>query len=149
MAKKSLIVWFLCAFILGACSNTVSVKINNIDKSNLNNRLDDVPITVIIYKLNNIEKFQKASDKDLITREDGTLGKDKMDSIRLQVAPKDEIIAIKVEDKEVPYIGILVLFANSDKKITKIWAETNDASGMGDDKILTFDITQNGIKRMQ
>ena len=147
MYKKSLIL--LCALVFVACSNTVSIKIHNTEKSNLNNRLDDVPITLIIYKLNNIEKFQKASDKDLITREDGTLGKDKIDSIKMQIAPKDEIIAIKVEDKEVLYIGVLVLFANSDKKITKIWAETDDASGLGDDKILTFEITQNGIKRIQ
>ncbi|WP_290881698.1 hypothetical protein [Helicobacter sp.] len=43
-------------------------------------------------------------------------GKDKIDSLKLQIAPKSEIIAVKVEDEEVPYIGILALFANDDTK---------------------------------
>lgn len=50
----------------------------------LNNRFDDVPVMLIIYELNNIEKFIDSSDKDLIAREDGALGKDKIDSMRLQ-----------------------------------------------------------------
>lgn len=144
MYQKVLI--FILSLLFISCSSTVSIKINNIEKSNLNNRLDDVPVTITIYQLKNIEKFKEANDKDLLTREDGALGKDKIDSIRLQIAPKDEVIAIKVEDKEVPYIGILALFANNEKKITKIWAKTKDARGFGDNKTLTFNITHEGIK---
>lgn len=139
---KNILILSLCVLFFGACSNTVSVLISNIENSNLNNRLDDVPVTLIIYKLKNIEKFKEASDKDLITREDGALGKDKIDSIKLQIAPKNEIVAIKFEDDEVPYIGILALFANNAKKITKIWATTNE-------KTLKFEITQEGIKTIQ
>lgn len=113
---KNILILSLCILLFGACSNTVSVVISNIENSNLNNRLDDVPVTLIIYKLKNIEKFKEASDKDLITREDGALGKDKIDSIKLQIAPKNEIVAIKVEDDKVSYIGILALFANNTKK---------------------------------
>lgn len=140
-------IWMLIlCLVFNACSNTVGIKISNIENSNLNNRLDDVPVTLIIYKLNNIEKFKDASQKDLITREDGVLGKDKIDSIKMQIAPKNEIIAIKVEDAEVPYIGILALFANESKKNTKIWAKTKDASGYWDDKILGFEINKEGIR---
>lgn len=139
---KNILILSLCVLLFGACSNTVSVVISNIENSNLNNRLDDVPVTLIIYKLKNIEKFKEASDKDLITREDGALGKDKIDSIKLQIAPKNEIVAIKVEDDEVSYIGILALFANNAKKITKTWATTNE-------KTLKFEITQEGIKTIQ
>lgn len=139
---KNILILSLCVLLFGACSNTVSVVISNIENSNLNNRLDDVPVTLIIYKLKNIEKFKEASDKDLITREDGVLGKDKIDSIKLQIAPKNEIVAIKVEDDEVSYIGILALFANNAKKITKTWATTNE-------KTLKFEITQEGIKTIQ
>ncbi|MCX2683780.1 type VI secretion system lipoprotein TssJ [Campylobacter sp. MIT 21-1685] len=143
-----ILILVLCLLFM-ACSNTVSVKISNIEKSNLNNRLDDVPITLMIYKLENIEKFENASDEDLITREDGVLGKDKIDSIKLQIAPKNEIVAIKVDDKEVPYIGILALFANDTKKVTKIWAKTKDASGFWSEKTLQFEISQEGIKAIQ
>ena len=145
---QKILILILCLLFV-SCSNTVSVRISNIEKSNLNNRSDDVPITLVIYKLKNIEKFKETSDRDLTTREDGALGKDKIDSIRLQIAPKDEIIAIKVKDKEVPYIGILALFANNTKKVTKIWAKTKDASGFWNKKILKFKITQEGIQIIQ
>ncbi|MCW1604022.1 type VI secretion lipoprotein TssJ [Campylobacter jejuni] len=66
-----------------------------------------------------LKKFEEASDIDLATREEGVLGKDKLDSIKTQIAPKDNIIAVKVDEEEVPYVGILVLFANNTKKTTK------------------------------
>lgn len=133
---------------LGACSNTVSIRVSNVEKSNLNNRSDDVPVTFIVYKLKSVERFEEASDRDLITREDGVLGKDKIDSIKLQIAPKNEIVAIKVKDKDVPYVGILVLFANDTKKITKAWVKTKNASGFWNKKMLKFQITQEGIRRL-
>lgn len=150
MYQRALIL-ILC-FLFTACSNTVSVRVSNIEKSNLNNRLDDVPVTLIIYKLKNIEKFKEASEKDLITREDGVLGKDKIDSIKLQIAPKNEILALKLQDKEIPYLGILTLFTNNTSRTTKIWVKTKDASGFWSGllrkKTLTFEITQEGIKRI-
>lgn len=138
----------LWCFLLTACSNTVSIKISNVENSNLNNRFDDVPVMLIIYKLNNIEKFIDSSDKDLIAREDGALGKDKIDSMRLQIAPKNEVIALKIEDREVPYIGILALFANNAPRATKVWVKTKDADGVWDRKVIKFEITQEGIKRI-
>lgn len=151
MKKISIIVVFILlgCFLFVACSSTVSIKVNNVENSNLNNRFDDVPIMLVIYKLNNIEKFIDSSDKDLITREDGVLGKDKIDSIKLQIAPKNEVVAIKVEDKEVPYIGILALFVNDEPRTTKVWAETKDADGLWNRKVIKFEITQEGIKRIQ
>lgn len=116
--KKSL--FFLLPLFFCACSSVVSVKINNVENSNLNNRHDDVPVTAIVYQLKDIKKFEEASDIDLATREEGVLGKDKLDSIKTQIAPKDNIIAVKVDEEEVPYVGILVLFANNTKKTTKI-----------------------------
>lgn len=142
--KKGL--FFLLPLFFCACSSMVGVKINNIENSNLNNRLDDVPVTAIIYQLKDIKKFEEASDMDLATREDGVLGKDKLDSIKTQIAPKDNIIAVEVNEEEVPYVGILVLFANNTKKITKIWAKTEDASGFGGSKSLNFEISKEGIK---
>lgn len=142
--KKSL--FFLLPLFFCACSSMVSVKINNIENSNLNNRLDDVPVTAIIYQLKDIKKFEEASDVDLATREDGVLGKDKLDSIKTQIAPKDNIIAVEVNEEEVPYVGVLVLFANNTKKITKIWAKTEDANGFGKGKSLNFEISKEGIK---
>lgn len=129
----------------------MNVKVDNIEKSNLNNRSDDVPVTLVVYKLNNIEKFKESSDRDLITREDGALGKDKIDSMRLQISPKSKIVAIKVNKKKVPYIGILTLFANDTNKTTKIWAKTKDANGFGfwSEKTLKFKITQEGIRQIQ
>lgn len=144
MCHKILI--FILSILFIACSNTVNVKINNMEKSNLNNRLDDVPVTIVVYKLKNIEKFKEASDIDLMTREDGALGKDKIDSIKLQVAPKDEIVAVKVKDKEVPYIGILALFANNTNKVTRIYVKTKSAKGFWKHKTLKFKITQEGIR---
>ncbi|MBZ7942850.1 type VI secretion system lipoprotein TssJ [Campylobacter molothri] len=145
--KKSL--FFLLPLIFCACSSMVSIKINNKENSNLNKRNDDVPVTAIIYQLKDIKKFEEASDMDLATREDGVLGKDKLDSIKTQIAPKDNIIAIKVDSGEVPYVGVLVLFANNTNKATKIWAKTKDANGFGSGKYLKFEISKKGIKRIE
>lgn len=127
----------------------MSIKVSNVEDSNLNSRLDDVPVTLIFYKLKNIEKFEGASNKDLMTREDGVLGKDKVDSIKLQIAPKSEIVAIKIKKKESPYIGVLALFANDTKKITKAWAKTKSVTEFWSKKSLKFEITQEGIKIVQ
>lgn len=124
----------------------MSIKVSNVENSNLNSRLDDVPVTLILYKLKNIEKFEGASNKDLITREDGVLGKDKVDSIKLQIAPKSEIVAIKVKKKESPYVGVLALFTNDTKKITKAWAKIKSVTEFWSKKSLKFEITQEGIK---
>lgn len=132
-----------------ACSSTISVKINNTENSNLNNRFDDVPLTVIVYQLKDIKKFEEASDLDLATREDGVLGKDKIDSIKLQIAPKDSVIAAKVSDEEVLYVGVFALFANATKKITKAWAKIGDASGFGSNKTLEFKVTKEGVKKIK
>ncbi len=144
----SLTVILLCPLAFVACANTVSIKVHNMENSNLNNRLDDVPVTLIIYKLKNIEKFIDSRDKDLITREDGTLGKDKIDSIKIQIAPKNEVIALKIKDKEVPYIGILALFANDEPRETKIWVRAKDANGLWN-KVIKFEISKEGIRRIQ
>lgn len=144
------ILFLLAALVFSACSSKVDIKINNYEKSNLNNRQDDVPLTLVVYQLKDIKKFEQASDIDLFAREDGVLGKDKIDSIKMQIAPKDNIIAVKVEDKEVPYICVLAFFANNDKKTTKACAKTSKASGFWfRDKQLEFAITKDGIRYIQ
>lgn len=72
-------------------------------------------LRLLYINLRILKKFEEASDIDLATREEGVLGKDKLDSIKTQIAPKDNIIAVKVDEEEVPYVGILVLFANNTK----------------------------------
>ncbi|WP_276953380.1 type VI secretion system lipoprotein TssJ [Helicobacter rodentium] len=145
------ILFFLVILVFFACSSSkVDIKINNHEKSNLNNRQDDVPLTIIVYQLKDIKKFEQANDIDLFARGDGVLGKDKIDSIKMQIAPKDNIIAVNVEDEEVPYICILAFFANNDKKTTKACAKTSKASGFWfRDKQLEFTITQDGIRYIQ
>ncbi len=145
--KKTIFLLIIPLFFLVSCSSMVDVGIYNQENANLNNRLDDVPLTLIVYQLRDVKKFQQAHDMDLATREDGVLGKDKIDSIRLQIAPKDHIIAISVDDEEVPYVGVLALFANSAKKKTKEWASTKDASGFIGTKKLEFEITKEGVKQ--
>ena len=77
------------------------------------------------------------------------MGKDKIDSLKMQLAPQDEnVFAIKVEDKEVSYIGVLALFANKVGKMTKIWVRTKKADGIFT-KSLKFEITNEGIKRVK
>ncbi|TLD80005.1 type VI secretion system lipoprotein TssJ [Helicobacter sp. MIT 11-5569] len=149
MVYKNLL-FLLMVLVFSACSSKVDITINNHERSNLNNRQDDVPLTIIVYQLKDIKKFEQASDIDLFAREDGILGKDKIDSMKMQIAPRDNIVAVNVKDKEVPYIGILVFFANNDKKITKAWAKTSDASGIWfGKKKLEFKITQDGINKVQ
>ena len=147
--RLKILILLLSLLFFNACSRTVSVSLNNTENSNLNNRNDDVPITLIIYQLIDIKKFENANEVDLIAREDGVLGKDKIDSLKIQLAPQDEnVFIIKIEDEEVPYIGVLALFANNTRKITKVWAQTKDANGIWT-KSLKFEITHEGIKRVE
>ncbi|TQR53138.1 type VI secretion system lipoprotein TssJ [Campylobacter troglodytis] len=139
----------LALLVFSACSRTVNINLSNSENSNLNSRNDDVPVTVIIYQLKELKKFQSASEMDLINREDAVLGRDKIDSLKIQLAPQDkDVFVVKINDKEVPYIAALALFANNDKKITKIWVKSKDARGIFT-KNLKFEITNEGIKRVK
>lgn len=145
---RILVVGFLSIFLL-SCSNNVNVHIQNQENSNLNNRNDDVPITLIIFQLKDIKKFQSSNDNDIISNEDGVLGNDKIDSMRIQIAPKNYILPLKVDNENIPYIGILALFANdSEQRTTKVFADTK-VGGMFSDGDLFFEISNLGIKQVK
>lgn len=109
-----------------ACSTPIRLKITNQENSNLNTRGDNVPVTLIIYQLKDIKKFENAPINDLITREEVVLGKDRIDSARMQVPPNsNDKIAIEINKKEAKYIGVLALFANQQDKKGKIYKKIN------------------------
>ncbi|QWU80757.1 type VI secretion system, membrane platform protein [Campylobacter novaezeelandiae] len=135
----------LCFLLFNACSSTVGIKIINEENSNLNKRLDDVPLTIIIYQLKDISKFKESNNADLISQ-DQILSKDKIDALRLQLAPKEQTLALEVKDDETPFIGVLVLYTNG--TISKIYTSTKDAKGFGKNKLLIFEINKEGIKKL-
>lgn len=62
------ILFLLVVLVFSACSSKVDVAINNYEKSNLNNRQDDVPLTIIIYQLKDIKSLKKQVILDLFAR---------------------------------------------------------------------------------
>lgn len=136
--KKFLI--FLLLAVYG-CSTTASIAVINDKNSNPNIHGDNVPVTLKLYKLNGVERFKEASVLDLNTREDAVLGKDKIDVVRMQIAPNDTKIMAEIKKKEVGYIGILVLFATMQNKKYKSAVRSKDISGDN----VTFTITNQGI----
>lgn len=136
--KKLLI--FLLLAVYG-CSTTASVAVINDKNSNPNIHGDNVPVTLKLYKLNGVERFKEASVLDLNTREDAVLGKDKIDVVRMQIAPNDTKIMAEIKKKEIDYIGILVLFATMQNKKYKSAIRSKDISGDN----ITFTITNQGI----
>lgn len=136
--KKLLI--FLLLAVYG-CSTTASVAVINDKNSNPNIHGDNVPVTLKLYKLNGIERFKEASVLDLNTREDAVLGKDKIDVVRMQIAPNDTKIMAEIKKKEIGYIGILVLFATMQNKKYKSAIKSKEISGDN----VTFSITNQGI----
>lgn len=136
---KKLLVFLLLAVY--GCSTTASIAVINDKNSNPNIHGDNVPVTLKLYKLNGVERFKEASVLDLNTREDAVLGKDKIDVVRMQIAPNDTKIMAEIKKKEVGYIGILVLFATMQNKKYKSAVRSKDISGDN----VTFTITNLGI----
>ena len=141
----------LCSalFIVGvmsfvACSTPVRVMVSNYEDSNLNNRGDNVPVTLLVYQLKDGKRFEYASPQDLLNRESVVLGRDKIDSVRVQIPPNEKnMIAAEINKKEGKYIGILALFANSQNKTQKFHKKLNRVCR----NIIRLDITQNGIAK--
>ncbi|MDE7315451.1 MAG: type VI secretion system lipoprotein TssJ [Mucispirillum sp.] len=136
--KKLLI--FLLLAVYG-CSTTAYIAVINDKNSNPNIHGDNVPVTLKLYKLNGVERFQEASVLDLNTREDAVLGKDKIDVVRMQIAPNDTKVMAEIKKKEIGYIGILVLFATMQNKKYKSAVRSKDISGDN----VTFTITNQGV----
>ena len=140
---------YFTLFIVGAisfvaCSTPVRVMVSNYEDSNLNNRGDNVPVTLLIYQLKDGKRFEYASPQDLLSRESVVLGRDKIDSIRVQIPPNEKnMIAAEINKKEGKYIGILALFANSQNKTQKFHKKLNRVCR----NIIRLDITQNGITK--
>lgn len=136
---KKLIIFLLLAVY--GCSTTASIAVINDKNSNPNIHGDNVPVTLKLYKLNGVERFKEASVLDLNTREDAALGKDKIDVVRMQIAPNDTKVMATIKKKEVGYIGVLVLFATMQNKKYKSAVKSKDISGDN----VTFTITNQGV----
>lgn len=136
---KKLIIFLLLAVY--GCSTTAFIAVINDKNSNPNIHGDNVPVTLKLYKLNGVERFKEASVLDLNTREDAVLGKDKIDVVRMQIAPNDTKFMATIKKKEVGYIGVLVLFATMQNKKYKSAVKSKDISGDN----VTFTITNQGV----
>lgn len=137
---KKLLLFIIFLFIYG-CSSTAVITMVNDKNSNPNYHGDNVPVTLKVYKLNGVERFKDASILDLNTREDAALGKDKIDVVRMQIAPNDTKIMATIKKKDVPYIGVLVMYATMKNKKIKSAIRSKDISGDN----VTFTISNTGV----
>lgn len=143
ICRALIFIVFVCiVFIYNGCSTPIRIQAFNHDNSNLNNRNDNVPITLVIYQLKDINKFEYASIKDLIMRESVALGRDNVDSVKIQVPPNEKnMLVAEFAKREGKYIGILALFANSKGKKQKFYKKLNKVFK----NTIKIDITQEGI----
>ena len=142
MFKKALLATIFMIFMVGC--GQIQVGINNMPNSNLNNRGDNVPITVIVYQLSDIKKFEEATEMDLIAKESEVLGRDKIDSIKLQIQPNANASIVKIDKESVPYVGVLVLYADQGKTKIKEFKKTSDIK----EDYLIFSISDKDIKAL-
>lgn len=134
---------FVAMFCIG-CSTPIRIHAYNYDNSNLNNRNDNVPVTLIIYQLKDINKFEYASPKDLAMRESVVLGRDNVDSVKIQVPPNEKnMLVAEFAKKEGKYIGILALFANPQNKKQKFYKKLHRVFK----NTIKISITQDGIAK--
>lgn len=111
---------------ISGCSSPVKIQAFNQADSNLNNRGDNVPVTLIIYQLKDISKFKQSSIQDLSTRGNVVLGRDIVDFIKVQVPPNEiDVPVAEFAKKEGKYIGVLALFANPQDKKQKFYKKLN------------------------
>ena len=137
MFKKALLATIFMIFMVGC--GQIQVGINNMPNSNLNNRGDNVPITVIVYQLSDIKKFEEATEM-----ENEVLGRDKIDSIKLQIQPNANASIVKIDKENVPYVGVLVLYADQGKTKIKEFKKTSDIK----EDYLIFSISDKDIKAL-
>ena len=79
---------------------------------------------------------------DLAARHGEILGYDKIDSIKTQIQPNTNRYAFtNVYPDEVPYVGILVLYADQSKTNIKAYKATKEIK----EKNIVFEITKNGV----
>ena len=142
MFKKALLATIFIIFMVGC--GQIQVGINNMPNSNLNNRGDNVPINVIVYQLSDIKKFEEATEMDLIAKENEVLGRDKIDSIKLQIQPNANASIVKIDKENVPYVGVLVLYADQGKTKIKEFKKTSDIK----EDYLIFSISDKDIKAL-
>ena len=142
MFKKVLLATIFMIFMVGC--GQIQVGINNMPNSNLNNRGDNFKITVIVYQLSDIKKFEEATEMDLIAKENEVLGRDKIDSIKLQIQPNANASIVKIDKENVPYIGVLVLYADQGKTKIKEFKKTSDIK----EDYLIFSISDKDIKAL-
>ena len=74
---------------ISGCGSPIKIQAFNQADSNLNNRGDNVPVTLIIYQLKDISKFKQSSIQDLSTSGNVVLGRDIVDFIKVQVPPNE------------------------------------------------------------
>ena len=139
MKKISLLIFIF--IIMYGCSSTAVITMINDKNSNPNYHGDNVPVTLKLYKLNGVERFKEASVLDLNTREDAVLGKDMIDVSRMQIAPNDAKVMATIKQKDVGYIGVLVMYANMQNKKIKSAIRSKDISGDN----VTFTISSEGV----
>lgn len=129
----------LMLFLAGCAKDLI---ISNTPNSNLNYHGDNVPITIIAYKLKDVAKFKEASVADLAEKNGEILGLDKIDSIKTQIQPNTNRYAFtNVDPDEVPYVGILVLYADQSKTNVKAFKATRENK----EKNIVFEITKNSV----
>lgn len=127
---------------ISGCGSPIKIQAFNQADSNLNNRGDNVPVTLIIYQLKDISKFKQSSIQDLSTSGNVVLGRDIVDFIKVQVPPNEiDVPVAEFAKKEGKYIGILALFANSQGKKQKFYKKLNKVFK----NTIKIDITQEGI----
>lgn len=129
----------LMLFLAGCAKDLI---VSNTPNSNLNYHGDNVPITIIAYKLKDVAKFKEASVADLTEKNGEILGWDKIDSIKTQIQPNTNRYAFtNVDPDEVPYVGILVLYADQSKTNVKAFKATRENK----EKNIVFEITKNSV----
>lgn len=135
---------FVSGVLFMACSTPIKIVVSNYEDSNLNNRGDNVPVTLLIYQLRDGKRFEYASPQDLLTRESVVLGRDKIDAIRIQIPPNEKnMVAAEIHKKEGKYIGILALFTNSQGKNQKFYKKLHSVFR----NTIRIDITHIGITK--
>ena len=81
---------------------------------------------------------------DLIAKENEVLGKDKIDSIKLQIQPNANASIVKIDKENVPYVGVLVLYADQGKTKIKEFKKTSEIK----EDYLIFSISDKDIKAL-
>jgi type VI secretion system VasD/TssJ family lipoprotein len=100
----------LTGLCLSACSPMLSIQAQASDRLNVDEKNNSLPVSVHVYQLSNIDKFESANFDELWLNYTSILGNTLLAENEFSLNPKEERVIKFHQEKNAHYIGVVAIF---------------------------------------